>query len=61
MKIKALTAVRDGKKYHPPGDEWECRKATADQLISWGGAEKVVDPEPEPNNDQKTETDPENE
>jgi len=47
MKIRALTAVRDGKKYHPPGDEWDCRKAIADQLISWGGAEKVVDPEPE--------------
>ena len=51
MKIRALTAVRDGKKYHPPGDEWDCRKAVADQLIAWGGAEVVVDSEP------KTETD----
>jgi len=47
MKIRALTAVRDGKKYHPPGDEWDCRKAIADQLITWGGAEKLVEPEPE--------------
>ncbi len=47
MKIKALTAVRDGKKYFAPGEQWDCRKATADQLIAWGGAEKVVDLEPE--------------
>lgn len=55
MKIKALTAVRDGKRYFAPGEQWDCRKSLADKLIAWGGAEKVVDPDPEPKTNLESE------
>lgn len=61
MKIRALTAVDDGKNYHPPGDEWDCRKKDAEGLIACGAAEPVIDPEPELEIDPETKADPESE
>jgi len=45
MKIRALTAVDDGKKYYPPGTEWDCRKKDAEALIAAGAAVAVPEPE----------------